>query len=307
MINLFKQKGDPIELSQAALSYRVVPDSRHPRSIEIYSIDRVFSVNRRQQSTEYHPFFAIRHAADTDERMHYWYPMRQRIEDAPDGDEGTEVDISFVDLNFDPASPPDSIVNLELTCLNRDLPNQLPFGGGQPRLHLRSGGPIQKVECLTAPTKTHRKPLGNGMMWRLVSHLTMNHLTLTGGEDAAASLREMLKLYDVVDSAESRAKLKSIVSVSSRRSTFPRAARSAGQLLPRHRNRHHVQSGSVLRQRHVPVRNGDRTVSRLVLFDQFSRAHGRAREAKAGPAPGMAAPRRREDAGVGRPSEIRVQ
>ena len=43
IVNLFPQRADHVELTNAELSYRVVPDARHPRSLEIYSVDRVFA------------------------------------------------------------------------------------------------------------------------------------------------------------------------------------------------------------------------------------------------------------------------
>jgi type VI secretion system protein ImpG len=110
--------------------------------------------------------------------------------------------------------------------LNRDLPSRLPFGGGQPHLQLAAGGaPIDKVECLTPPTPTHRPQLGHRAFWRLVSHLSLNHLSLSGA-DAAPALREILTLYDFRDSAETRAMIEGVLSVSSR----PATARAPGGL-----------------------------------------------------------------------------
>ena len=39
-------------------------------------------------------------------------------------------------------------------------------------------------------------------MWRLISHLSFNHLSLSDAEDGADALREILKLYDFADSEE---------------------------------------------------------------------------------------------------------
>ena len=51
-------------------------------------------------------------------------------------------------------------LDIETTCLNRDLPRRLPFGGGRPRLQLTEGrGPGQRIRCLTPPTRTLRAGL----------------------------------------------------------------------------------------------------------------------------------------------------
>jgi type VI secretion system protein ImpG len=54
-------------------------------------------------------------------------------------------------------------------------------------------------------------------MWRLVSHLTLNHLSLTGHDAGAEALREILTLYDFTDSEETRAAIAGITDVASRR------------------------------------------------------------------------------------------
>jgi type VI secretion system protein ImpG len=109
-------------------------------------------------------------------------------------------------------------VDVETTCLNRDLPQRLPFGGDQPRLHLGEGGePVSRITCLTAPTRTLRPALREGTLWRLVSHLTLGHVSLVEHDDHALALREILKLYDFVDSAEIRKLIDGIDRVGSRR------------------------------------------------------------------------------------------
>ena len=53
------------------------------------------------------------------------------------------VRLSQVDLGFQPTAPAGWTLDVETTCLNRDLPHRLPFGGDQPRLQLtETGGPL---------------------------------------------------------------------------------------------------------------------------------------------------------------------
>jgi type VI secretion system protein ImpG len=61
--------------------------------------------------------------------------------------------------------------------------------------------------------------LREGHSWRLISHLSLGHLSLVGGEAAAASLREVLRLYDLQDSRESRATIGSLLGVSAKPGT----------------------------------------------------------------------------------------
>lgn len=54
-------------------------------------------------------------------------------------------------------------------------------------------------------------------MWRLISHLSLNHLSIVGEADGGHALREMLRLYDFTQNAETRDLIDSVLSVSSRR------------------------------------------------------------------------------------------
>jgi len=55
--------------------------------------------------------------------------------------------------------------------------------------------------------------------WRLVSHLSLSHLSVVGGAEAASALKEILRLYDLRDSAESRAAIDALSGVTARPGT----------------------------------------------------------------------------------------
>ena len=229
IVNLFPQRADPIALSHTSFEYQVVPDRRRPMALEVYSIDRVSATTSEGESLEFRPFFSIRHAGDRGPDRIYWHASRRPAEATmATGDRGTELFLSLVDPRFEPTSDAGSVLEVQTTCLNRDLPLNLPYGGDQPRLQLREGsGPISRIRCLTPPTPTFRPDLGHGLLWRLISHLSLNHLSIVekGGEEA---LREILKLYDFVDSAETQAQISGILGVKSRRVVG--AVRSEGPL-----------------------------------------------------------------------------
>ena len=223
MINLYTQSAEPIRLTQQAFDYRVVPDQRRQMMHEIYSIDRVVATAPDGRESEYVPFFSVKHSRLNGQGPYWHATRRQAAESIPAGegpaiDRGTEVYLSLVDIGFNPSAPADWTVHVETTCMNRDLPARLPFGGGQPKLQfLQGGGPVSRLTCLTAPTQTIRTHLKEEGLWRLVSHLTLNHLSLTDGEDGADALREILSLYDFTDSAVTRAQIEGVRSISGKR------------------------------------------------------------------------------------------
>jgi type VI secretion system protein ImpG len=221
VVNLFAQRAEPIALTQTEVDYRVIPDARRQSSFEVYSVDKVLATNPGGRSREFFPFFSVRHGRDANAAATYWHAGRRAAEQAVLGqgavDHGTEIYLTLVDLDFQPAEPADKTLEVETTCLNRDLPGRLPFGGDQPRLQITDGGAmVSRVVCLTAPTRTLRPALRHGTIWRLISHLSLNHLSLVDGADGADALREVLRLYDFADSAETRAIIDGVLSVSSR-------------------------------------------------------------------------------------------
>ncbi|MFO0948999.1 MAG: type VI secretion system baseplate subunit TssF [Planctomycetota bacterium] len=218
IINLFKQRAEPIQLTQTKTEYRVVPDARRPYASQVYSIDRVVATSPTGEEVEYKPFFSFRHAAGAEEQRNFWHASpRLSLGEGPVKGSAQEIYLSLVDLNFDPRVPAEWTLDVETTCLNGDIPNLLPFGGGQPKLRLLHGGPITQVLCHVHPTAVLRPALKRGAMWRLVSHLSLNHLSISDGEGGADALREILKLYDFANSPETRSMTEGIVGVRSRR------------------------------------------------------------------------------------------
>ncbi len=228
MVNLYRRRAEPIRLTHTESEYRVVPDARRPRANEVYSVDRVTATSPDNRQVEYQPFYSFKHAADHRQQKAFWYATRRPARLAGGQiDQGTEVYLSLVDLGFSSSVPADWTLDVETTCVNRDLPHRLSLAEGQANLRLSKGAPLSRIECLTGrPTATLRPALKHGAMWRLISHLSLNHLSLVDYEEGADALREILKLYDFADSAETRSVIDGILSVRCRRVV----GRAAGDL-----------------------------------------------------------------------------
>ncbi|MDH5258427.1 MAG: type VI secretion system baseplate subunit TssF, partial [Gammaproteobacteria bacterium] len=218
MVNLFSQHAESTTLNHRNEEYHVVPDSRRMLSKEVYSIDKVEAVSPAGEKIEYRPFYGFNHQMNDRKDVAYWHANRRSAEvhRREDIDNGTEMYISLVDLNFQLDIPDNWILNIKTTCLNRDLPGRLPFGGGQPYLQLGEGNaPLSSVQCITPPTKTKRVELRESTRWRLISHLNLNHLSLMDSDHGADVLREILALYNFDDSPTTRSLIEGIVSISS--------------------------------------------------------------------------------------------
>ena len=217
VVNLFSQRAEPIKLTETVAEYRIVPDARRPQSTEVYAVDDVAATDMLGEVKPCLPFYAVKHAGAQAAQTTFWHAARRP---AGQRDPATEVFLSLVDLDFNPSSTKDWTLTVDTTCLNRDLPSRLPYGGGHPHLKMTAGSaPIERIQCLTPPTATLRPPMGPRGYWRLVSHLSLNHLSLRDDAEGADALREILKLYDLRDSADTRAVIDSLLSVRTRPAT----------------------------------------------------------------------------------------
>ena len=218
MVNLFQQHCEPIGLTHTQTEYRVVADVRRPAALEVWQVERVRETAADGSSRAWRPFYRMTHADSDPGNAGGSYHTARR--EAPLPLTGSEVYLAPHDPGFDPEAPGDSVLSVDALCLNRDLPTSLPFGGGHPELRpVESLSAIAHLVCLTAPTPTLRPPLREQRFWRLVSHLSLGHLSVVGGTEGAAALREVLRLYDLRDSAETRAAIEALISVSARPGT----------------------------------------------------------------------------------------
>jgi len=218
IVNLFHQQADPIRVTHFKSEYRVVPDVRHPDSMEVYSVDGLYSTDANTgESIRYRPFYASHHAEMDDDSGHdcYWFTTRRPS--LRKNDEGTDVFLSLVNLDFDPRLPPAEVLSPALTCTNRDLPRSLRDRGGQDwGFQLEGQAPIKRIAPVVLPTSTLRLSQQSSR-WRLISHLSLNHLSISDRDAGAGALREILTLYDYQATPATAQMISGVVSVHQRR------------------------------------------------------------------------------------------
>ncbi|MBI5556207.1 MAG: type VI secretion system baseplate subunit TssF [Deltaproteobacteria bacterium] len=228
-VNLFSKTAEPIRVEQRKTEYLILPDIRRQDAMEIYSVDRVTASTgaRQGQQYDYRPFYSIRHHLREDDeqsRQAFWHIQRRQSERK--GDKGTDVYLSFTDLDFQATDPGVEILTLHTTCTNRDLPSRLPLGSPNGDFDLEVAAPLAKVVGILKATPARRPSLGGALHWRLISHLSLNYLSIVqGGEEA---LREILRLYDFDNSPATRQQIDGINRLTSRYVT-KRMGRSLGR------------------------------------------------------------------------------
>ncbi len=191
VVNLFARTSEPIRVDHRQIEYRLVADMRREATTEVHSVISVSgSSDAADRTREYAPFYSYTHAMGQRGQKAFWHARRAP---ARGGRSGTEVLLSFRDLDFRPTLPPDETVFAHVLCTNRGLAAELP--AEEPLLQTDEALPVRRIVCVRKPTRPLSPPLAGQALWRLVSHLSLNYLSLEGGETGLRALHEILGLY----------------------------------------------------------------------------------------------------------------
>lgn len=218
-VNAFTRTAEPIRVEHRKTEYRVIPDLRRLQAMEVLSVDSVSATvhGSPPKIKEYQPLYSISHHHNEDGSIEPGYWHLQRRSSGRFADHGTDVFLSFCDSNAHPVDLPEEIITVRITCSNRDIPAKLPFGAPGGDFETEAAVPVEAIISMIRPTPTLRPALGGALQWRLISHLSLNYLSLVeGGEEA---LKEILTLCDFEGSPATRQQISGITSLHSRQVT----------------------------------------------------------------------------------------
>ena len=218
VVNLFPRQCEPIRLDHTRTEYPIMADYRRPKALEVWSVERVREISDDGSNRPWRPFYRQPAVTAADDPIAGFYNLIRR--ESVNAIGGTDLLLAPFDPALTVERPADKVLSVDALCTNRDLPGQLPFGGDQPRLQPADGlSSVARIQCLTAPTPTWRPSLRERRSWRLIAHLSLGHLSIVGGPGALEHLRNMLRLYDIRDSADTRATIAGVVGVHSNPAT----------------------------------------------------------------------------------------
>jgi type VI secretion system protein ImpG len=204
-INLFQRRADRIHLEDREHEYPVVPDRTRPMDYEVYDVLEVAGhAEGGQRVRTFEPFYAVRDVTAEEGGAYFslrrtprLMSERQAAQGPRTGYLGSSTFLSIVDSREAPYRPDLRQLALEILCTNRDLPLLLQPGSGKTDFTLVSGAPVRSTRVIAGPTRPRPAVAEGETAWRLVSHLSLQHLTLAEGDtrEGAVALREMLGLY----------------------------------------------------------------------------------------------------------------
>jgi type VI secretion system protein ImpG len=205
-INLFPRKADRIHLTDREYEYHVVPDRTRPMDYEVYAVTGVEGFSEGgERAREFLPFYGTSDLARAEESGAFYavrrtprqLSERQASQGPRSGYMGGEVHVTLVDGNEAPWRPDLRQLGVDTLCTNRDLPLLLAVGTGRTDFTLVSGAPVRAVRVLSGPSRPRPPLVESESAWRLISHLSLNYLSLADSDEreGAAAMRELLSLY----------------------------------------------------------------------------------------------------------------
>lgn len=208
-VNLFERQADRLQLSDRHHEHHLVVDRLRGQDLEVHSILEMQGMGEGERSAPvtFHPFYNLQaHGRRGQHRSYYTLrreqrllPEQQRLHGARTSYTGSEIFVALVDAQAAPF--PESIRQLAIRCLcsNRDLPLLLQPGREATDFTLEIGAPVTAIRCIGLPSRPRPSAAQGALGWKLISHLSLNYLSITGSDAAeepgAEALRELLGLY----------------------------------------------------------------------------------------------------------------
>ncbi|WP_372874305.1 type VI secretion system baseplate subunit TssF [Pseudomonas sp.] len=186
VVNLFTHDAIPIRLDGKQDQYLLLPSEFDSQHCGVFSVDRVTGWKPGGKGyEEYVPFESFEHDASFDvphARPHY--SVRQQPSMLGDG---LETYLSFGLRNLDQHET----LSIELTCTNQNLPRQL--GLGDICLPSEDTPEFLSFRNISAVTPSYAPPLHRDFLWKLISNMSLNYLSLANVE----ALKVILETYDL--------------------------------------------------------------------------------------------------------------
>lgn len=226
-VNLFEKRCDRVHVTASDVEQHVVADRTAPLDFEIFALRSVTGIKSGgEDDTMFRPFYSADDLTAAGENHPAFYTQSRKMRQRGEKERlkgvrtsylGSELYLSLVEPSQAPYSA--QLDQLAVTALvtNRDLPLLLPTGA-RDVFHLQDGGPVLHVSTPVSPTRPRPSLAQGDTAWRLISHLSLNYLSITdgSGSDGAAAMRELIGIYAPEGNRVLEKQLEGLISVSTR-------------------------------------------------------------------------------------------
>lgn len=227
IVNLFHRRCDRVPVTGRDFDHHVVVDRTAVLDFEVVRIEKVTGISGEgEDDIPFSAFYSQTEFTAIGEDHPAYYTVRRRMRQRSERERlrgtrtsylGAELYLNLVDRNEAPYPAHLDQLEVEALCTNRDLPLLLATGAPD-MFHLPGGGPVKTIETPIVPTRPRPTLSESGSAWRLLSHLSLNYLSIAdttfGG--SAEALRELVGLYAPPEDRALQKQLEGLVQVSSR-------------------------------------------------------------------------------------------
>lgn len=199
-INVFPHEADPIRLDHRRTEYLVRPSGANASHYQVYSLEQVVGfVQGTAQQRTYVPFEVFQPQSQSNSASPASPAYHVAVRTSP-AEQGFDA---YLSVAYPPeAGPPVSeTLSIGLLCTNGTLPESLQLG--DISLPTSSSPEFVEFANIRPPTSNALPPLGTNLLWRLLSHLSLNYVSLA----KADNLRALLGLYIFAESRDRTAVL----------------------------------------------------------------------------------------------------
>lgn len=187
IVNLFETDSVPIRKNLEYTDFPVLPADLDKNHSEVFSIEQVRGwISRKNTYQNYLPFESFEHLDDDNE----YYSSRSKLSN--DGERtNTYLRFSSVLDTEDTISSINSTVSVKILCTNKDVPSSLLLGDICISNALSNTTSLN-FKNITIPTFSYPPPIGGDFLWRIISNMSLNYLSLNN----IKTFRTILETYD---------------------------------------------------------------------------------------------------------------
>ncbi len=197
VVNLFEEDAEPIRSEGFEAEYRVLPSTRHRKSLEVYDVRSVTGIeDATGRRHTYEPFYAFRHLAGVPGGRHYTTTRRLDAGRRPH----VYLSLGLPEQDREAALKPETL-SVSVQATNGNLPHEKLQEGMISQL-APDVPQIVRPTNLTRPTRRWIPPIDRerDYFWKLISHWSFNYLSVATREAVVG----LIDLYDWTEGDASR-------------------------------------------------------------------------------------------------------
>jgi len=186
IVNLFNHDALPIRLDGKQDEYLLLPAEYGQENCGVFSVETVKGWKAGNAGfQDYVPFESFEHDSSFDvPASRPYYSVRQRSSSLHDG---LDTHLSFGIRHTDATET----LSIELVCTNQNLPRKLKLG--DICKHGVKTPEFLSFRNITSATSSFAPPLNSDFLWKLVSNMSLNYLSLAD----VNALKVILETYDL--------------------------------------------------------------------------------------------------------------